>query len=97
MQGMFEQIVPHLETSAFYEREIAANLPESEFSQILYSMPAAVGVSVGSYPVMHEDGSWSVSVVVSGRNEGDVQEQAEQLETKLRELERSKGIRESDK
>lgn len=96
MQEMFEQIVPRLETSAFYKREIAANLPESEFTQILYSTPIPPNVSVGSYPTMHEDGRWTVSLVVTGSDETAVQELAETLEAGLRELERSKGIRESN-
>jgi len=92
MQQMFDQILPSLETGQFFERKIPAHLPESEFSHILYSLPNLPDVSVGSYPTMHDDGKWTVAVVVSGSRGDIVDEVARQVETQLRELERSKGI-----
>ena len=94
MQEMFDQILPSLETTEFFERRIPAHLPESEFSQILYSLPNRPDVSIGSYPTMHDDGRWTVAIVVSGSSRDAVDEVAGQLEIQLRELERSKGINE---
>lgn len=92
MQEMFDQIVPSLATAEIFERRIPAYLPESEFSQILYSLPNLPQVSVGSYPTMHDDGKWSVAIIVSGHNREAVDQIADQVESQLRQLERSKGI-----
>ncbi len=94
MQEMFDQIIPSLETAEFFERKIPAHLPESEFAQILYSTPDRENVSIGSYPAMQEDGSWTVTIVVSGCCEDVVDDVAGRLESQLRQLERSKGIHE---
>ena len=94
MQEMFDQILPSLETAEVFERRIPAYLPESEFSQILYSLPSLPEVSVGSYPTMHDDGTWSVTIIVSGHIRDAVDQVAGLLESQLRELERSKGINE---
>ena len=94
MQEMFNQIIPCLETAEFFERKIPAHLPESEFAQVLYSAPAHPDVSIGSYPTMREDGSWTVTIVVWGYGRDAVDQVAGRLESQLRELERSKGINE---
>jgi molybdopterin-biosynthesis enzyme MoeA-like protein len=94
MQEMFDQILPSLETAEIFERRIAAYLPESEFSQILYSLPSQPSVSVGSYPTMHDDGGWTVTIIISGYIRDAVDQVAGQVESQLRELERSKGINE---
>jgi len=95
VREMFEQIVPLLEKCEVYEREIPANLPESEFAHILYSLADRPGVSVGSYPTLHDDGRWTVTIVVSGFDSDAVEEVAGQLEAQLGQLQRSKHIHES--
>ncbi|MBN1591613.1 MAG: competence/damage-inducible protein A [Candidatus Coatesbacteria bacterium] len=94
---MFDQIIPSLETGEFFERRIPAHIPESEFAQILFSTPQPLGISIGSYPTMHEDGSWTVAIIVSGNDALAVDETAGGIEHQLRELERSKGIDESNR
>ncbi len=95
VREMFEQIVPWLQKCEVYEREIPANLPESEFSHILYSLADRPGVSVGSYPTLHDDGRWTVTIVVSGFDSDAVGEVAGHVEAQLDELQRSKHTYES--
>jgi len=89
MREMFEQIAPQLREGRFYELKIATDLAESEFSEILHTLKPKPGVSVGSYPTLHEGGNWSVELVISGTDEAGVAETAGALETELRNLERS--------
>ncbi len=92
MQEMFDEILPSLETTEFFEREIPAYLPESEFSQVLYSLPKRPDVSIGSYPKMHDDGRWTVTIVVSGSSRDAVDEVAGLLESRLGQLESGKRL-----
>ena len=92
VREMFEQIVPLLDKCEVYERQIPVELPESEFSHILYSLADRSDVSIGSYPTLHDDGRWTVRIIVSGFDSDAVEEVARQIEAQLGELRRSKHI-----
>jgi len=93
LREMFDSIIGHLQTARFYEQSFTTHLAESEFSSILYSEAAGPGVSIGSYPRMDDSGGWTVTIVVSGTDEGLVQRVASKLRERVSELERARDGR----